>query len=330
MSPRPASRLAPLSSPTPLLRALAPLALLCGVAACTPPQEKIKKVLDEHIASCKKAEGEFAQIEIFDGSTEPVLKIACDEPIEELRLEEKVRATAQTGPYEWTISTHPDSGVWVVSNLQWPVMDDARRVLEMEDPDENTLRSGAEKLAEAQEALPESDWIRRKRLGLLLALREKTRSKEGAKDLAGLGEQAQAYYAEQLEWAAERPEVAAQLRLQVIDYLRDYDSFLDLALESQGSGDEHLENAAKLEEKEGHKDKAAEYRAELEERKKKRAEETKQLRARKEKLRARLCKELAALSPQGIREEGLKERVAGLKSSVECVPQRDGDGGGGE
>ena len=127
------------------LSTLLPIALsLTFLAGCTPPQELIKKMLAGHLEKCKSAEGDFAEIKLFGGEKETILKETCEEPVTELMLEDKIKATAKVGPYTWLIGQNPDSGVWVVSSIEWREMSDARRVLKEDDPDVNTLEGRRE------------------------------------------------------------------------------------------------------------------------------------------------------------------------------------------
>lgn len=307
-----------------------PVALTLGLcclmlSSCTNPREQIQKELDRQIAECKKADGDFAEIEFFDGSKEQILREACDKPIEQLILEDKVTAKAKMGPYEWHIAPHPDSGRWVAAGIDWREFEDARRIYEEEDPDADTIADGLTKLASAQEALPESAWIRRAQMELVLKHRKKTRGKKGnTESLDGLGERAETYYKGHMAWAkeAKEPAEAARARLMVIDYLKDYDSFLDMALESQGSADEHLENAAKLAEKEGRPEEAEKYRKELADRQAKREKERTELIERQKKLKARACKEATELSSQGIEDDALKDQIVAAKQSTKCLPDQ--------
>ena len=109
---------------TALLAALA----LTFIGGCTPPDELIKKMLGGHLEKCKSAEGDFAEIKLFDGNTEKVLKSTCEEPITELVIEDKIKASAKIGPYKWFIGQNPDSGVWVVSGSAFRPLREPLRV----------------------------------------------------------------------------------------------------------------------------------------------------------------------------------------------------------
>lgn len=304
--------------------ALLIFAALTLAVGCTPPEELVKKMLSKHLEECRAADGDFAEVETFDGSTETVLKVACTKELTELSIEDGIKGTAKTGPYIWHVATNPDSGVWVLSGIEWRDMTDARRILDEDDPEANTLRAGLENMEAIQKALPESTWVRKNHMRMLLDLRKKTRVKDDAKgDITGLGPRAQTYYEETLAWANEHDhaELATELRLMVVDYLRSYKNFLDMALESQGSMDDHLRNSIELAEKEGNKGEAEKYRAELEKVLEERTAETKMIEGRKVSLTKRICTEVAKLSPQGIEEDVLKERVVAIKGSVTCGAQ---------
>ena len=155
------------------LPALCLLSLLLG---CTPPEQHIQRVIDQTLATCRGAEGDFADIELFQGEKRPLLKQACEMPVEGLKVKDKVTATATVGPYLWKVSTHPESGIWVVSDIIWQDIDDARRILEMEKPDPNSLAHAEKKFAKLQESMPKNAWIHRERLTNALRLRKATRA----------------------------------------------------------------------------------------------------------------------------------------------------------
>ena len=303
------------------LSTLLPIALsLTFLAGCTPPQELIKKMLAGHLEKCKSAEGDFAEIKLFGGEKETILKETCEEPVTELMLEDKIKATAKVGPYTWLIGQNPDSGVWVVSSIEWREMSDARRVLKEDDPDVNTLEAGAKHFEKVAEKLPDSPWVKLSRLELLLDLRKKTRNKKGKDeeaDITGLGARAQAQYDAMQEWAKKNnnADLGTKARVMVIDYYRNYNSFIDNALETQGSGDEHLQNAIKMAEKEKNEADAEKYRKELERVTAERVLETERLTKRQKVLKQSMCEEIAALSADGIKDDTLKSRVIAAKES---------------
>lgn len=309
-----------------LTRLLIPLFLLTALAACTPPKEKIVKMLNGHLDSCKSADGDFAQIQLFGKKTQEVLKSTCSQPIEDLRLEDKIKAIGMVGPYKWIIGQNPSSGVWVVSDIEWREMADARRVLAEDDRDETTLASGIKHLEAVEKKLPDDPWVKRSRMELMLELRQKMRSKKGTseQDITGLGADTQAYYDATLTWAREKSnkDIEAHARSMVMDYYDRYNTFIEDSFANQGSGDESLENAIKLEEKEGRPEKAEEYRKELEKVRAERIVQTEVLTKRQALIKAALCKEAALLSADGVKDEALKGRVVAAKQAAQatCAP----------
>ncbi|MEC9442076.1 MAG: hypothetical protein VYE40_13315 [Myxococcota bacterium] len=301
---------------TALLAALA----LTFIGGCTPPDELIKKMLGGHLEKCKSAEGDFAEIKLFDGNTEKILKSTCEEPVTELVIEDKIKASAKIGPYKWLIGQNPDSGVWVVSGIEWREMTDAQRILSEDDPDANTLEAGAKHFEDVEKALPNSPWVKLSRLELLLQLRKKTRNKKDQKeesDITGLGERAQTQYNAIQEWAKanSNADLATKSRVMIIDYYRNYNNFIDNALETQGSGDEHLQNAIKMAEKEKNEADAEKYRKELERVTAERVVETERLTKRQKALKKAMCEEIAMLSADGIKDDALKSSAIAAKES---------------
>ncbi len=307
------------SSLTPLFL----FAILCSSASigCTPDEEKITRMIQEHLDRCKKEQEEtFAKIRIM-GETEPMLVEACSEPVTEIVVDSGIAATAKTGPYTWTISMKEDSGVWSATEVAWNDLHNALTILEDGESDEAVLADGAKKLAAAQEAYPSSAYVRLKRMEMLLKLRKVLRSKAGQDDPNGIGKQAQDYYQELLTWSetAKKPEVGAQARTQVITYLRGLDGFLDMSIDTLGSRDDVLETSIKEALKEKDEKSAEAYRKELEDSQAKRPEQLAALEARKAEVKGRLCKEVAALDPQLIKDAKLKESAVSLKGSVNCA-----------
>ena len=299
------------------------LCLMTLCLGCTSDEEKITKVIQAHLEACQKAEGPIAEVEIFDGSKEPILKQACEQSVTELVVDSGVTATAKTGPYAWSISQHPDSGLWVVSGLSWSDFHNALAMLEDDDdPDAATLQGAAEQMAAAQLAFPQSPLVREHHLALLLATRKKTRSKTNQEDLAGIGPQAQAYYDELLGWSEqqEHAELSAKARVMVIEYLKDYEEFLAMSKGTIGGRDDVLETAIREAERSNDAESAAAYREELEASLAERPGQIKTIEDREELVRARICKELAGLDPQHIKEDALKTRAVALLSATTCEP----------
>lgn len=290
------------------------------LAGCTPPRELIQKMMAAPLEECKNGEGDFAPMEMVDGTIEQVLVSACAKPIEQIDIEDKIKATAKMGPYTWRFNTDPSSGVWKVTGIEWRELTEGKKILEDEDADANTYKKGLEDFAKAQEQYPEGTWVRLARLEMMLKLQKKTRNKLEGEALAGIGADAEKQLAETIEWAKEKPVASARARLLVIDYINEYRNFLDMALETQGAGDEHLENSAKLAEKEGRPEEAAKYRKELEDVIARREKETVEIKDRQTKLLARVCSELSALAPERIDRADIKDQVVALKKGTKCAP----------
>lgn len=310
--------------------ALSLLVALCGlslVMGCTPDDEKITRMLQKHLDTCKATEGEvMAEIKLFDGTTEPMLVEACSSPITELAIDSGVTATAKTGPYTWNISQHPESGVWVASGVQWSDFHNAMKILsDSDDPDAATYQGAANQMASAEQAFPQSAYVRARHLELLLKLRKKTRYKKDQteEELTGLGKETQDYYDALLAWAAEnnQKDLANEARLMVIDYLGNYKGFLDDSIDTLGSRDDVLETSIKVAEKEGNAEDAENYRKELEASLAERPKLQAELESRQQKVKDRRCKEIAGLSADGVEDGDLKSRIVQIKGNAsDCAP----------
>ena len=313
-------------SPTPRpFACLLSLALLVIAAGCTPPEKQVRRVLDQTLTTCQAAPGDFAEIELFSGEKIQVLKQACAMPVENFKVEDKITGTAQTGPYQWKISTHPDSGIWVLSDITWQDINDARRILEMEKPDSNSLAHAEKKFAQIEKLMPENSWVRRERLNNALRLRKATRAKDhndDAVELTGIGSTAQSAYDSVLEFAREKnmPELEAQARLAVLEYHQAYEEFLANTLEGSGEQDEWVQAAIDLAVKEKKKEEEAKYRKELAERQETRQVREVEFKARKEKVHQLLCKELGELKSDGIKDQDLVASIHNMKSNIQCTP----------
>lgn len=298
-----------------LLIGLIGLGTLVG---CTPDEEKVKRVVENAIQQCKEAEGDFAEVEVV-GGTDAVLKDTCDAPIGDVELKDEFHASAKVGPYVYLVGIDSETGVWVLTQVDWEALNEARRHLAGDDPPKDARERAEAALAKAQQELPESAWIRKARFENLLELRETERGKSD--DPVALGDAAQGALDESIAWAREnsRPEVAAELRVLVVDYYTDYASKLEMAFDNIGSGDEHLEALINQARKDGNKEDEEKYRATLEESLAGRDAEIATMTERIATSRKRACEFAAQLDPAGL-DGALRDQVVAVKENTSCSP----------
>jgi len=299
-------------------RIYAGLLALLVAAGCTSDEEKVARVIDQALVDCKKSEDEFAKITVVGGQDE-VLKVACEKDVTDLELIDEYHASAKVGPYDWLVGVDSETGVWVLTQVDWEPIGDARRQLAEESPPKDARARAESSLATAQEALPDSAWIRRTRLDNLLDTRATDRGK--SENPTELGEAAQKVLDDAITWAREnnRPDIAAELRAMVVDYYKDYASKLEMAFENIGGQDEWLQNLINQAQKDGNTEDAAKYRKTLEESLAGREAEIARMNGLIADSRKNACKYLSELDPAGL-EGAIRDRVIALKDATDCSP----------
>ena len=302
------------------------LLVSAGLIGCKSEKEKARGALEEAVKECRNAEadGPFYEVEVVGEEHDEILKLTCDEEITDFEMLDQFEAVAKTGPTEWRVGKDSETTVWVPMSAQWRGLDDALGAIEESDPSKESLEYAEEKLAEAQDTVPESAFIRLRRLENLLDLRAATRSKDKTEPW-NLGEQAQAHFDETVSWAEEneRLDVAVEARYMVVQNVNDYLDYLDQALASLGSQDEWLEKSIKASKKEGDEEAAEETRKELEKMRADRPRKRKKLEDRKSATKAYLCEHIAKLSPSGVSDSQLKKMVISTKESIDCMKTAD-------
>lgn len=302
------------------MRAIFAAALvLATLTACTPDEEKITRVIEQGLTDCKKAEGDFAAINVIGGNDE-VLVATCDAEIKDLKILDEFHASARVGPYTWLVGVENETGVWVLTQVDWEALEEARRHLAGDEPPKDARQRAETALARAQAEMPESEWVRLKRLENLLALRETERA--SGKTPTALGDAAQKAFDESLAYAAknENPALAANLRMMVAEYYADYASKLNAAFDNIGGQDEWLESLIEQAKKDGNKEDLANYTKTLEETLAGRDEEIATMNANIADARKRACEQLAKLDTSAL-EGDVREAATALKSGTDCSPE---------
>ncbi len=306
------------------------LLLLLGVGllatsfatGCTSDKAKAKKSITEAVTTCRKAkaDGPFYKVKLFGDKTDEILKATCDKKITKFKMTSEVSAEAFTGPVRWETRIAEGSGVWTLYSAEWPDLERAKKAITDDDKSEERLTYAAKNLAEAQKQMPNSAWIRLRRLEALLDLRMKKRKHDSPNPIS-IGKDAQKQYDETLAWAKKNDDLDTQVEAQylVADHLRHYLSRIDMVLSSDSSSDDWLINAAKASDKDGDHKKAEEYRQQLEKNREQRIKTQEIFTKRRVQTKDALCKQLAKLSPAGVQDADLQKRVVGVKSAVDCM-----------
>lgn len=291
---------------------------------CTSHEEKATRAIEEAVQSCRDAPADepFFAFKRFDGEHDEILRAACLLEIENFEISNNLIASASTGPVVWNAQRSPETDGWSVASADWSDLVRARRALDTSDPTQEQLAYASEHLDSAQKSVPDSAWLRLARLDALLKLRTLTRTPTTPEPTT-IGPEAQAQFEQTLAWAKDHDDLNTQVEAQymVFNHLQKYLDRVEAILESDGSSDEWLIKSAELAEKEGRTEDAQQYRQELEDTVKKRAEDHATYTEREAKLRAAICEQLATLSPTGVTDTALAARVSAAKKSTDCMPR---------
>lgn len=306
------------------------IALICvGLIGCKSEEEKARSALEEAVEKCRNAEGDgpWHEVEVVGGETEEILALTCQEEITDFELLDEFEAVARTGPTEWRVGRDSETRVWVPMSAEWRDLSDALSAVDQEDDSIESLEYAEERLAKAQDTVPESAFIRLTRLENLLDLRAKKR-KNDKDEPWKLGDNARTYYEKTLAWAEknDRLDVGVEARYMVVENLEDYLDYLEQAMDSLGSQDEWLEKSIKASEDQGDEEAAEETRKELEQRRADRPRKRETLEERIAATKAFLCEQLSQLSPAGVSDPDLKKMVISKKDSIDCMKTADDAG----
>lgn len=305
---------------------LSVLILAISASACTNDEEKATRAIEQAVKSCREAPADeaFYGVERFDGEQDEILQAACAQEIADFKIFNGLTASASTGPVVWNAQRSQETGGWTVASVEWPDIERARRALDESDPTEEQLTYASKHLQSAQKAVPESGWIRLARLDALLKLRAKTRSPDTPNPTT-IGADAQKQLDETMAWAKTKNDLDVQVEAQykVVEHLENYLTRVEGVLQADGSSDEWLIKSAEVAEKEGNTEKAEEYRAELEQVQQKRAKSQEIFTQREAKLRKALCAQVTSLSPSGVQNTSLQQRVNAKKEAIDCMKRAE-------
>lgn len=282
---------------------------------CTPNEEKVRKVVDRALEQCKQAEGPFAEVTVVEG-TDEVLKETCAMEVKDLKLIDDYHATAMVGPYTYTVGIDNETGVWVLTQVDWENLAEARRGLAGGDPPKDARQRAEAAFAKAQQELPSSEWVRRERFENLLAIRKLERNQDT--DRIRLGDAVQKLLDETAA-DAQHKALAAQMRLMVVDYDKDFAAALESSFGNLGGADEHLEATIRQAEKDGDTENAKKYRETLEKERAERPAKIKRMQDEIVAARKAACDQLSKVDPNVLEGDVKKEAMA-VKSGTKCTP----------
>ena len=235
------------------------LMLVIVLSACTPPEEKVNKLISNALTACQAQAEPFYEVDVIGGK-DKILKDVCGMPVENLEIIEVYTAKATVGPYSITAGIDDTTGVWVLSGVKWNDLDKAIRNTG-KDSEIGAREQGLALWEATQASVPDSRWIRYERFKNALELRKKTRGKD--KNPIGLGP-AQPVFDEMVKWAAEKdPDFEQTLRAEVVAYHAAQAEKLELSLENIGGQDEWLESLIKQARKDRNKEDETKYQKEL-------------------------------------------------------------------
>jgi hypothetical protein len=303
-----------------MMRSVWCAAMAFVAVGCTPPLEKVNKVMSASVEQCKKSPGPFAEVTLgMSGEKATVLRAACDLPITDVALVDEIHAVGKTGPYSWRIKLEDGSEVWKLMGVDWEELERAKSVREAKEPTTESLVQTETSLAAAQVAVPESKWIQLERLDNLLTLRARQRK---AEEEPGIGDAAKAVLDETVAWGKEKDkqDVVADAQLRVIRSLKRYRGQQADAIDGLGQQDDWLIKAIDLAKKDKIKEDVDKYTKELEERVAKRPAEEARLKERVAALDKLLCEQIAQLNMGAIKDEELRKSAQAAQSSTKCLP----------
>jgi len=288
------------------------------VAGCTNKKQEATEKLDKAIKKCRAADGLVYQVPLMRGDEKtPVLTKACEQEKGDVEMVDEFTAEVDVGPYTWEAGRDQTIGVWLVKSVTWEPLDRARTLLE-NDPGANELDRGAENLRKAQNEFPSSEWIRLELLQTLVERRIEDRSSDASS--LELGDAVEKQLSSTVEWAHshDKPAVAAEARLKVIDYLEGFIEQVEKDKKAIGSNDDYLKRSAEVAEEAGNEKKAEQYRKELETLKKQRPKKRDRYDRLVERAEKQLCHRFDELETEGIEDEELVGRIKSAKDGINC------------
>ena len=310
----------------------------CGVVlvlslavGCTSVEDRIENVITHELEKCQQSEEEFHEVSTRQGTSFEVLSELCHLEASEVEMTNEWRGTIRTGPLVWMAEEDQEERAVMLRRVAWDELDRALSFANRSNRGAEDFESAERHFAAAEEQYADSQWVRVQRLENLLDFRADSISSDDEQSL--VGDDAEAYVAEFIEWAQGRDdqEAAMQARMMVIDHVNGYISRQERAISTLGSRDGRLEAAAEHAEEGGDAESAREYREELKQRQEDRPEAKAQLEKRIVDARREGCEYVDALNVDGVDEEGLRTRISSTMRSFDCdfsdEEEEDGENG---
>ncbi len=292
---------------------------LVGVTGCKSDTDKVHDVAQGGVERCLAGTGPFVEISFFDKTKSNLLREACEQPLGEVTMVNRIQGKIMSGPIEWRVDKSGDGGAWILIAATWENLARAQNFRRDRDATADEFQRAEESLAAAQAELPSSGWVRIERLRNLLDLRTKTLVASDPEP-THVGDSARKHYAETLAWAKEagKADADAEARVMVVEHLRKYRNRQLSALDAIGSQDEWLEKSISEAIKEGNKEDAAKITAELAERRENAVKDRVTVQERIDTTLGNICAELVGLTADGVTSPELLAQITAAKSATSC------------
>ena len=292
--------------------------ILLTAMGCMSKEERIKEVIVYEIEKCKAADGEFYEVETHDENKHRVLTELCHLEPSDVVMNNEFTGTLSTGPLQWTGGEDQETRAMVLTRVAWEDFDRALRYRGQNNLSVSDYRAAENNFELAQNAFPQSTWLRIERLQNLLDMRAEVRSED--ENPATIGEEARDYFDSVIEWATEEENRQAEVRarLAVLDHLGTYRDRQRRSLGNLGSRDSRMESVIKAAEEEGDSETAETYRAELEERRERRPAQIEEIEGRIQATELEMCELRSGLSVSGIEDNSLRSRITSALGAPDC------------
>lgn len=312
------------------------LALCAGLAlsACASDDKQIEQKVALELESCRKAEGEFYEVRFESGKPYQMYRFACEAPVTDITVTEKINGDARVGPYEFKLRKNVSDSRWYLSQVRWPALDKARNVFTFDSISDSDYMEADKALAEAEAQAPKLAEIKERRLEIALVLRKKANKQdEPMAQRATLGP-AQSYYNQALAAAKEHGDsnLEARLRVMALDYLNAFrekaeenSTPSESAAEWEAAAIKAVQNDADEAKKKGDTATYDKKMAEIEQRKKeaeqnvvKREKAAAEMAEMAKLLKAEQCKEISAAKGLAPTDTELRNELTSALGAVTC------------
>ena len=295
------------------------IGLTGAVCGCTSDKQKVRKLLEGKLKTCQKQTDQqpFYKMPLYNGDEKTeVLSSVCSESVSKLERKDDYSFRAEVGPYTWHLGLNTDLGVWNLEDVEWNTLAEARRRLAHRDLEPDDKKEIGQILSDAQSQYPASEWIRLKRLEMLLEYRSADRSIDEKEPLS-LGDSVNSYLSDLKAWAQknDKTNVANEAEYMVADHLYEAKSWVDNFVNPSTRRDEWLQQSIKKAKEDDNPKKAEQYEKELEKTREKRKKRKKIAEKLVEPLNKKVCEQVNELEAD---DKTLDKRISSLKGRVSC------------